>query len=160
MTGLDALRARGAEPLSSFQRGRSAATAADQGILRARVIAIGRRPLASSMQPRDRLKGHSQEGQHSAAEGGTRDRVPPASGTIPSRARDRHRRQRRAAARGAQHVEPGPPLWRTRQFRSRHADRCPSRPRCLALGHFLLRRAMTTPMSPLLHHQFCGVINR
>jgi hypothetical protein len=32
---------------------------------------------------RDRLKGHPQERQHSAAEGGTRDRVPPARSTNP-----------------------------------------------------------------------------
>jgi len=31
--------------------------------------------------PRDRLRGQPQERQHSAAEGGTRDRLPPASGT-------------------------------------------------------------------------------
>jgi len=33
-------------------------------------------------QPRDRLKGQPQERQHSAAKGGTRDRLPPASGTL------------------------------------------------------------------------------
>ena len=32
-------------------------------------------------QPRDRLKGQPQERQHSAAEGGTRDRPPPARGS-------------------------------------------------------------------------------
>ena len=40
-------------------------------------------------QPRDRLKGQPQERQHSAAVGGTRDRPPPARGTIISCARDR-----------------------------------------------------------------------
>jgi hypothetical protein len=33
-------------------------------------------------QPRDRLKGQPQERQHSAAEGGTRDRLPPAGRTL------------------------------------------------------------------------------
>jgi hypothetical protein len=33
-------------------------------------------------QPRDRLKGQPQERQHSAAEGGTRDRLPPARGAL------------------------------------------------------------------------------
>ena len=34
-------------------------------------------------QPRDRLRGQPQERQHSAARRGTRDRLPPASGTLP-----------------------------------------------------------------------------
>jgi hypothetical protein len=33
-------------------------------------------------QPRDRLKGQPQERQHSAAVGGTRDRLPPARGAV------------------------------------------------------------------------------
>jgi hypothetical protein len=33
-------------------------------------------------QPRDRLKGQPQEGQHSAAAGGARDRLPPARGAV------------------------------------------------------------------------------
>jgi hypothetical protein len=33
-------------------------------------------------QPRDRIKGQPQERQHSAAAGGTRDRLPPARGSI------------------------------------------------------------------------------
>ncbi len=38
------------------------------------------------MQPRDRLKGQPQEGQHSAADfGGTPDRLPPARGRDRSR---------------------------------------------------------------------------
>jgi hypothetical protein len=41
-------------------------------------------------QPRDRLKRQPQEGQHSAAVGGTRDRLPPARGAA-SPVRDRSR---------------------------------------------------------------------
>ena len=33
-------------------------------------------------QPRDRLKGQPQERQHSAAAGGTQDRLPPARGSL------------------------------------------------------------------------------
>jgi hypothetical protein len=36
-------------------------------------------------QPRDRLKGQPQERQHSAAAGGTRDRLPPARGSLCAR---------------------------------------------------------------------------
>jgi len=38
----------------------------------------GGAPATTTRRRRDRLKGHPQERQHSAANGGTRDRVPPA----------------------------------------------------------------------------------
>jgi hypothetical protein len=51
-------------------------------------------------QPRDRLRGHPQEGQHSAAVfGGTRDRVPPASGSESLARWDRHPQGRDPASR-------------------------------------------------------------
>jgi hypothetical protein len=40
---------------------------------------LRRSEAKASRQSRDRLKGQPQERQHSAAEGGTRDRLPPAS---------------------------------------------------------------------------------
>ena len=65
------LRARGAEPLRKFGGRRTEKTAYQATPIR---------------QPRDRFKpvglGQPQERQHSAAEGGTRDRLPPASGSI------------------------------------------------------------------------------
>src|ERR1700704_4961000 len=40
---------------------------------------MGEAPAETTRGSRDRLKGQPQERQHSAAEGGTRDRLPPAS---------------------------------------------------------------------------------
>jgi hypothetical protein len=40
---------------------------------------MGGAPAETTRGSRDRLKGQPQERQHSAAEGGTRDRLPPAS---------------------------------------------------------------------------------
>src|SRR5258708_3886704 len=40
---------------------------------------MGEAPAQTTRGSRDRLKGQPQECQHSAAEGGTRDRLPPAS---------------------------------------------------------------------------------
>ncbi len=48
---------------------------------------MGGAPAETTRGSRDRLKGQPQERQHSAAEGGTRDRLPPASD---SRASWRH----------------------------------------------------------------------
>jgi hypothetical protein len=68
---LGPLAARGAEPLRKFGGRRTEKTAYQATPIR---------------QPRDRFKpvglGQPQERQHSAAEGGTRDRLPPASGSI------------------------------------------------------------------------------
>jgi hypothetical protein len=43
---------------------------------------ISRSAAQAIRQPRDRLRGQPQERQHSAAEGGTRDRLPPARGSL------------------------------------------------------------------------------
>jgi len=43
---------------------------------------MGESEAQTIRQPGDRLRGQPQERQHSAAEGGTRDRLPPARGTV------------------------------------------------------------------------------
>ena len=78
---------------------------------------MGESEAATIRQPRDRLTGQPQERQHSAAKGGTRDRLPPARGSIFTCARDRHRpaETRRGSGRS---LEPGsakpnaPERWR------------------------------------------------
>ena len=43
---------------------------------------MGESEAQTIRQPRDRLRGQPQERQHSAAGGGTRDRLPPARGAV------------------------------------------------------------------------------
>src|SRR5258706_373829 len=48
-------------------------------VLKRKKKRMGEAPAETTRGSRDRLKGQPQERQHSAAEGGTRDRLPPAS---------------------------------------------------------------------------------
>jgi hypothetical protein len=72
--------------LALTARGPQAPTSKQQSQLKAVIDEINGRISRSAAQairqPRDRLKGQPQERQHSAAVGGTRDRLPPARGTI------------------------------------------------------------------------------
>ena len=86
-------------------------------------------------QPQDRSKGHPQERQHSAAAGGTRDRVPPARGAVCASGMDAACRNRRFAgsvttARPGGHgtrVHNAGPWWCQRpNIASRFATRTPT----------------------------------